>query len=261
MAILKNVAFTAFEFTMYDANGLPATGLTITAQRSIDGAAFAATANSATEVANGVYTINLAAADLNGNCITFRFTATGADAMLVTVFPGGETFDLNVKSSWDGLRILSVTLNLAMAAANVVVYRPFRVTRSFSAERMTIENGGTVSGNVRMGILDSAGVLLASTAATVHTGTNATQTIALSTPTVLSAGQYFMALSLDNTTGTFIGGTSSYEGLIHQGVRASTAGIVTTPTIVDITSSHLTNANSMPLFSVLGFTASQLVAP
>lgn len=82
----KNAAFSAFEFVMTDStNHNPATGLTVTATRSIDGAAFAACANAVAEVASGVYKIDLAAADLNGNAITLRFTATGADDRLITV--------------------------------------------------------------------------------------------------------------------------------------------------------------------------------
>lgn len=85
--IRKNVALSAFPFFMADSSDhiSAKTGLTITAQRSIDGAAFAACANSATEVANGMYKIDLAAADLNGDTITLRFTATGADARLITI--------------------------------------------------------------------------------------------------------------------------------------------------------------------------------
>jgi hypothetical protein len=58
---------------------MPAPSLTVTATRSIDGAAFGACANSASEIGNGWYKINLAAADLNGAVIILRFTATGAD--------------------------------------------------------------------------------------------------------------------------------------------------------------------------------------
>jgi len=53
--------------------------------RSIDGGAFAACTNSPTELASGIYVIDLAAADLNGTVITFRFTASGADATVLTV--------------------------------------------------------------------------------------------------------------------------------------------------------------------------------
>lgn len=76
--IKKNTALSNFEFVMHDSSGNPKTGLTVTAQRSIDGAGLAACANSVSEVSNGIYKINLAASDLNGTVITFSMSATGA---------------------------------------------------------------------------------------------------------------------------------------------------------------------------------------
>lgn len=85
--ISKNTAFNAFPFLMLDsADHLSGkTGLTVTATRSIDGGAFAACTNSPTEVASGMYKINLSAADLNGDSITLKFSATGADTRLVVL--------------------------------------------------------------------------------------------------------------------------------------------------------------------------------
>jgi hypothetical protein len=61
------------------------TGLTITATRSLDGAAFASCANSATEVSGGWYKIDLAAGDVNGNMVVLRFAGTGADTREVAI--------------------------------------------------------------------------------------------------------------------------------------------------------------------------------
>lgn len=76
----KNTAKNGFTFVMRDSSGAPKTGLGagITSQRSINGAGFASTTNTAAEVANGTYSINLSAADLNGDFIMLQFTATGA---------------------------------------------------------------------------------------------------------------------------------------------------------------------------------------
>lgn len=84
--IQKNTALANFEFLMVATSDhvTPSTGLTITAQVSIDGAAFAATTNSATEVGSGVYKINLAAADTNGDFLTLKFTAATADATVIS---------------------------------------------------------------------------------------------------------------------------------------------------------------------------------
>jgi hypothetical protein len=88
--IKKNTARVAFEFVMYDATtGAPATGLTVSATRSIDGASPASCTNAVSEVTSGGgrYKIDLSASDLNGNVVLLKFTATGARDMLITLMP------------------------------------------------------------------------------------------------------------------------------------------------------------------------------
>lgn len=77
----KNTAFANFTFPMY-ATGTNTllTGRTVTAQRRIDNGSFASCTNAASEVGStGMYTIDLAAADLNGTMVTLLFTASGCD--------------------------------------------------------------------------------------------------------------------------------------------------------------------------------------
>jgi len=82
----KNTSFSAFPFTMYDSTThLPLAGLTVTAERSIDGGAFAACSNAVAEVSAGGYKIDLSAADLNGDSVKLKFTATGADQQDVSI--------------------------------------------------------------------------------------------------------------------------------------------------------------------------------
>jgi hypothetical protein len=80
-SLKKNTALANFMFFMIDSSDhvTPKTGLTVTAQRSLDGGAFAACANAVTEVANGWYKINLAATDTNADVIAFKFTSAAAD--------------------------------------------------------------------------------------------------------------------------------------------------------------------------------------
>lgn len=77
----KNVALAAFPFFMADSSDHVSgkTGLTITAERALDGGSFASCANAATEMSAGWYKIDLAATDLNGNTVALKFTSTGAD--------------------------------------------------------------------------------------------------------------------------------------------------------------------------------------
>lgn len=85
--VAKNTALAGFMVFMRDATNPAAgkTGLTVTATRSIDGAAFAACANAVSEVSNGWYKIDLAAADLNGGTIALNFAATGAVTSVSTI--------------------------------------------------------------------------------------------------------------------------------------------------------------------------------
>jgi hypothetical protein len=87
LLVKKNQALASFPFPIFDSNGLARTGLTVTAQRSIDGAAFSNCTNSVSEISNGWYKISLSAADLNGRTIALKFTASGmidSDYTLVT---------------------------------------------------------------------------------------------------------------------------------------------------------------------------------
>jgi hypothetical protein len=86
--IQKNTALNNFEFPMVlsSDNVTLATGLTITSQVSKDGSAFGPTDNSASEIGStGIYKINLSASDLNGDIVTFKFTAATADTRVVTI--------------------------------------------------------------------------------------------------------------------------------------------------------------------------------
>lgn len=85
-SIKQNQICNGFQFIMTNSTThAPQTGLTVTAQRSLAGAGFAPCANPVAEMSNGVYVINLAAADTNANCIMYRFTAVGADDLDILI--------------------------------------------------------------------------------------------------------------------------------------------------------------------------------
>lgn len=86
--IVKNTAFNNFEFEMVLSSDhvSPAPGKTVTVQRSIDGGAYADCTNTpATSISDGTYKINLSAADLNGNMITLKMTATDCDTTKIGI--------------------------------------------------------------------------------------------------------------------------------------------------------------------------------
>jgi hypothetical protein len=83
----KNQALANFAFLMTDSTTHnPATGKTVTVTRCIDGGTFSAgTLSAVTEVANGQYRVDFSAADLNGNVVTLRATASGCDDLFTTL--------------------------------------------------------------------------------------------------------------------------------------------------------------------------------
>lgn len=80
----KGVGLDDYTFVMAD-NTAPKTGLTVTAERSIDGGSFASCSNSVSEVASGTYKIDLSTSDLNGNVVVLKFTASGANPTIHTL--------------------------------------------------------------------------------------------------------------------------------------------------------------------------------
>ncbi len=79
--VKTNQALTHFQFLMTDATThAPKTLLTVTCTRSIDGGSYGAgTLANVTEIANGTYTVDFGAGDLNGKVIVLQCTANGAD--------------------------------------------------------------------------------------------------------------------------------------------------------------------------------------
>jgi len=88
--IKKNTQYANFGFPMWDSATPTAlkTGLTVTAERSLDGGAFGACANAVSEYgATGVYKITLAAADLNADAVALKFTSAGAVPQIIFLAP------------------------------------------------------------------------------------------------------------------------------------------------------------------------------
>jgi hypothetical protein len=87
MMFKKNQAFNNFDVLMVSNvdHVTPLTGLSVTSQVRIDGAGFVPTTNSTAEVSNGIYSLNLAQADTNGNKLTLVFSAANADSRYVEI--------------------------------------------------------------------------------------------------------------------------------------------------------------------------------
>lgn len=100
-----------------------------------------------------------------------------------------------------GLITSSADTNTAWPTANKALYIPIRITHPCVALRMLVLNGATASGNMDVGIYDYAGTRLVSSGSTAQSGTSAFQDFDI-TDTLLGPGIFYLALALDNTTGT-----------------------------------------------------------
>lgn len=83
----KNQAFSDLGFLMVlSSDGkTPATGLTVTGERMLDGAAFVGVSGTIAEVSDGIYQLDALAADMNGATVTFRFSSATALDTFITI--------------------------------------------------------------------------------------------------------------------------------------------------------------------------------
>jgi hypothetical protein len=89
----------------------------------------------------------------------------------------------------------------AWSSANRAYYIPVSIFSTITVVKMMVINGGTVSGNIDVGIYDAGGARLVSSGSTAQSGTSAIQEFNI-TDTVLNPGLYYLACAMDNTTGT-----------------------------------------------------------
>jgi hypothetical protein len=82
----RGVALANFTLVMYDStNRSPLAGLTVVGKIRKDTGAFVALTNAVAAVSNGVYTVDLTAAEMTADLVTLLFTATGAEPTIVTM--------------------------------------------------------------------------------------------------------------------------------------------------------------------------------
>jgi len=85
--IAKNVALSNFQAYMVLSSDhvTAATGKTLTGTISKDGATFASLTNAITEIANGLYKVNLTQTEMNADVIALKFTETDCDQRVVVI--------------------------------------------------------------------------------------------------------------------------------------------------------------------------------
>lgn len=90
----------------------------------------------------------------------------------------------------------------AWPVANSAIFVPIRLPKKRTVQAFGFFNGGTLSGNLDVGVYTLGGKRLVSIGSTAQAGANVVQKVTLGTPFVLPAGAYYLAMALDNATGT-----------------------------------------------------------
>lgn len=87
--------------------------------------------------------------------------------------------------------------------ANTVYLAQTHVTNPTFLTGLSFYNGGTISGNVRVGLYTAAGVLVAQSGSVAHAGMWGLQSVPFTTPYLAASGFYFIAMMPSSSTATF----------------------------------------------------------
>jgi hypothetical protein len=122
--------------------------------------------------------------------------------------PAGLLGNVLIISPWHPLALGGYGMSIggvgsaAWPSANRAFAYPVRFGRPVRIARLWWFNGATVSGNVDVGIYDRSWRRLANGGPTAQAGASAMQIVTLGAPLVLPRGYYYLALAMDNATGT-----------------------------------------------------------
>jgi len=89
--------------------------------------------------------------------------------------------------------------------ADLAIYIPVVVAEPVVIRKLATANGTAVSGNLDVGVYDARGTRLVSAGTTAQSGTTTEQVIDVTDATI-GPGLFYLAVTLDNTTGTFFRG-------------------------------------------------------
>jgi hypothetical protein len=117
----------------------------------------------------------------------------------------GTIFTASYEAMFDLLAPLAdaATGGGAWPAANRALLVPFEIASPRVVTEIVWYNGSGISGNVDAGIYTTAGGRIVSTGSTAQSGSTAQQVVDI-TDTLLLPGVYYMALAMDNGTGTIV---------------------------------------------------------
>lgn len=129
--------------------------------------------------------------------------------------------------------------------ANLAIFVPFALATPLTIAQLFTANGATVSGNIDVGVYTLDGTRIVSAGSTAHAGTNTLQTYNIA-DTLLPAGDYYLAIAMNNTTGTLSAHALAAIHLNRLGIAqmATAFPLPATATLAQMASAYL------PLFGL-----------
>ncbi len=140
-----------------------------------------------------------------------------------------------------GLASVGSVASAVYPSANLAIYVPFSVVTPLPIAQIFWYNGATASGNVDAGIYDSRRKKIISTGSTVQAGVNALQVVNV-TDTWIGSGLYFLAIAMDNVTGTLFSGAAAgafWHGIVGIYQQATAFTLPATATFATPASDYL----------------------
>lgn len=101
---------------------------------------------------------------------------------------------------------IALGTSLTWGTGSQAIFWPIIVETNLTVSKLYVFNGTVVSGNIDLGLYNPDGVRLSSAGSTAQSGTSAIQSVSV-TPFNIAPGLYYLAATLDNTTGTILGRT------------------------------------------------------
>jgi hypothetical protein len=90
----------------------------------------------------------------------------------------------------------------AWSAANRAFYIPLYVPANTLILKMFCINGGTINGNIDLGLYGSDGTRLVSSGSVAHAGANTIQELDITDTLLVAPGRYYMAMASNSGTAT-----------------------------------------------------------
>jgi hypothetical protein len=136
-------------------------------------------------------------------------------------------------------------------AVSKIMFMPVPCPGPFTVMKFACENGAAVSGNLDMGLYTPEGQLIVSTGSTAQSGTSGWQVIDV-TDTAVPPGWYYLAMVLDNVTGTNdrLGSLAALKRMYGCREQLSTFPLPTSATFAVVTDAYIPSFMAMGVVTI-----------